>query len=124
MKTVLFKVDEIHDPFFGRTISRNGDEIARVFNYYAYNRDKSSRDKSIRKEQFTYRDWYGNETKISCHISAVIVNSKGDCYVEVTCSHDIPNHYIPSPYDIIGRRYISEYLLCDRIYGEIVKRYM
>jgi hypothetical protein len=119
MKTVLFKVNEIHDPFFGRTISRNGDEIARVFNYYAYNRDKS-----IRKEQFTYRDWYGSETRISCHISAVIVSSKGACYVGVTCSHDIPNHYIPSPSEVIGRRYSSRYQQCEQIYGEVVKRYM
>ena len=97
MKTKTVQVTEIRDPYFGRTISRKGDEIAKVLAFYA---------KDGHWTTFSYRHWSGYEEDVQVRINLILLDERGDCYVEMESNADILDHYWPSVCDLIDRRYL------------------
>lgn len=96
MKTIT-TVTCIRDPYFGRMISSKPEEIFKVFACYA---------KEQCSTKFDYEDWFGNSRKVTFRISRVILTTH-NCFVEIEGSN-IPEHYVPSPCKLIGKRYICD----------------
>lgn len=94
---ILTTVTDLRDPYFGRTISRDPEEIFKVFAYYA---------KEQGSTKFDYEDWFGSCSKVTFRISRVILTNY-NCFVEIEGAN-IPERYVPSPCDLIGKRYICD----------------
>lgn len=107
MTKYLFRVYEIKDPYFGRLISTKADEIFKVFLHYT---------RSYGWRDFVHRNWCGLEQHVPCKISKVIL-TQFDCYVEVICNGDIPRSHVPSPFELIDKRYIGSYTLADGFFS-------
>lgn len=103
MKTKIVQVNSLSDPFFGRSISREGSEIARVFAFYA----KQDYEKDCGWKLFSYRRWSGYESDVKIRISKVLQDKYYQCYVEMEATEDILDHYWPNPFDLIDRKYIG-----------------
>lgn len=94
---ILTTVTDLRDPYFGREISTKPEEIFKVFAYYA---------KEQGPTKFDYEDWFGSCSKVTFRINRVILTNY-DCFVEIEGAK-IPEHYVPSPCDLIGNRYICD----------------
>lgn len=110
MKTKIVQVHDLKDPFFGRDVTRKGEEIGRVFAYYA----KQNYEDNLGWTTFSYRSWSGYEEDIKVRISQVLLDKHNNCYVEMEATADILDHYWPMPSDLIGKRYI-----CSTSHGYI-----
>ena len=102
-KTKIVQVYDLRDPYFGRSISHSGEEVAKVFAYYA----KQNHENHLGWKTFSYRRWSGYEEDVKVRISQVLLAEHDRCYVEMEATSDILDHYWPSPYDLIDRRYIG-----------------
>lgn len=102
-KTKIVEVHDLRDPFFGRTVTREGSEIAKVFAYYA----KKDYEDHLGWKTFSYRHWSGYEEDVKIRISQVLLDKTYSCYVEMEATSDILDHYWPTPYELIDRRYIG-----------------
>lgn len=58
-----------------------------------------------KSSRFVYRDWYGSETGVVCTISKAEVTmgnfNELIVTIEMSCNCDIPEHYYPTPYEIL-----------------------
>ena len=52
-------------------------------------------------EKFTYCDWYGSETEVKVTLTHVTLHKYGNLAFHIQCSHSIPEHYFPSPLQIM-----------------------
>lgn len=102
-KTTIARVYDLRDPYFGRAISHKGEEIAKVFAYYA----KKDYEDHQGWTKFSYRHWSGYEEEVKVRISRVLLTEDHSCYIEMETTSDILDHYWPSPYDLINKRYIG-----------------
>lgn len=102
-KTKIVEVYDLKDPFFGRNVTREGSEIARVFAYYA----KQNYEDHLGWKTFSYRRWSGYEEDVKIRISKVLLDKTYSCYVEMEATSDILDHYWPSPFDLIDNKYIG-----------------
>ena len=103
MKTKIVKVYDLNDPFFGRRVTGDSYEVAKVFSFYA----KENYQKDCGWKVFSYRRWSGYESDVKVRISRVLQDKYGMCYIEMESTEDILNHYWPDPYDLIDRKYIG-----------------
>lgn len=103
MKTKIVRVYELNDPYFGKNVTREGEEIAKAFAYYAKKDYEDNHDWTT----FSYRHWSGYEEDVKVRISKVLLDKYNNCYVEMEATVDILDHYWPSPYDLINKRYIG-----------------
>lgn len=94
---IITSVTDLRDPYFGRRISIEPEEIFKVFACYA---------KEQGPTKFDYEDWFGGCSKVTFRISRVILTNY-NCFVEIEGSN-IPDRYVPSPGDLIGNRYICD----------------
>lgn len=94
---------DLRDPYFGREISHKGEEIARAFAFYA----KKDYEDHQGWTTFSYRHWSGYEEDVKIRISRVLLDEHNNCYIEMEATSDILDHYWPSPYDLINKRYIG-----------------
>lgn len=92
---VLTTVRELCDPYFGRRISIEPEEIFKALIYYA---------KKQGPTKFDYEDWFGSCRSVTFRISRVILTNYS-CFVEIEGA-DIPKRYVPSPRDLIGNVYL------------------
>ena len=102
-KTHISQVYNLHDPYFGRSISHKGDEVAKVFAFYA----KKKYKENLGWTTFSYRRWSGYEEDVKIRISRVLLDERNNCYIEMEATSDILPHYWPTPYDLIDKRYIG-----------------
>ena len=102
-KTKIFQVYDLKDPYFGRSISHKGEEIAKAFAYYA----KEDYEDHQGWTKFSYRHWSGYEEPVKVRISRVLLSENYSCYIEMEATSDILDHYWPDPFDLIDRRYIG-----------------
>lgn len=93
----MFRVHVLSDPYFGRTITSKPEEIFKALKFYAQENGWVP---------FEYNDWYGSTYHIKGRISKILL-TQYNCYAEVEVTRSIPDHYIPTPYDCIERRYIG-----------------
>lgn len=52
-------------------------------------------------ENFEYNDWYGSSTPVKATLKEVKQGTYGELLFVVTINKSIPEHYIPSPSDIL-----------------------
>jgi len=102
-KTKIVQVYDLKDPYFGHDISHKGEEIAKVFAYYA----KKDYEDHQGWTKFSYRHWSGYEEDVKIRISQVLLDERNNCYIEMEATADILDHYWPTPYELIDRRYIG-----------------
>ena len=94
--TKTVKVTDLRDPYFGRIITHDGDEIAKVFAHYC-------------EDSHWSEFMSGRSSTVKVRVKEILLDAHAGCYIKMEADSDIPFDCWPYPADLIYKHYLCSW---------------